>query len=193
MNHDNLIVPPPLPRYVTDPWDCFRQRDKLEDYLRGLHPEREQISEAMMWCVEHADSAEEVVECIAESLGIAETPLNKKVFSSEAWSKYPSGSTIRKVLTNTYRISSGDNLVKRFALYTRGYTCNGDILSLSWIGIGTNIILVLEYLLMRFFGVLRGFAKCGHYTIYSEPLGGLIFERAIPVHAALQYSSCFLE
>ena len=32
-----------------------------------------------MWCIEHADAGEEIVECICESLSIAETPLSKKI------------------------------------------------------------------------------------------------------------------
>lgn len=55
------------------------QREKLEEILRNLTPERTKISEAMVFCIDHADAAEEVVECIAESLSLAETPLHKKV------------------------------------------------------------------------------------------------------------------
>ncbi len=50
----------------------------MEDFLRGLTPERDKVGEAMMYCVEHAESAEEIVDCVAESLEIAETPLYKK-------------------------------------------------------------------------------------------------------------------
>ncbi|XP_068686027.1 U2 snRNP-associated SURP motif-containing protein-like [Montipora foliosa] len=56
-----------------------RQRDKLEDMLRDLTPERAKIAKSMVFCVNHADCAEEVVECIAESLSILETPLQVKV------------------------------------------------------------------------------------------------------------------
>ncbi|XP_035692816.1 U2 snRNP-associated SURP motif-containing protein-like isoform X3 [Branchiostoma floridae] len=54
-------------------------RDKLEDLLRGLNPERPKVAEAMLFCLDHADAAEEVVECIAESLSILQTPLPKKI------------------------------------------------------------------------------------------------------------------
>ena len=47
--------------------------------LRDLTPERTKIGDAMVWCIEHADAAEEIVECIAESLSILQTPLPKKV------------------------------------------------------------------------------------------------------------------
>ncbi|KAH3814501.1 hypothetical protein DPMN_143003, partial [Dreissena polymorpha] len=55
------------------------QRDRLEDMLRELTPERPKIGEAMVWCLDHADSAEEVVDCIAEALSILQTPLPKKI------------------------------------------------------------------------------------------------------------------
>jgi len=57
----------------------YRQRDRLEDMLRNLTPERTKVGDAMVWCVDHADSSEEVVECIAESLSILQTPIPKKV------------------------------------------------------------------------------------------------------------------
>ena len=57
----------------------FSQRDELEDILRNLTPERSKVAEAMVFCVEHAESAEEICECIAESLSILETPMHKKV------------------------------------------------------------------------------------------------------------------
>ena len=39
---------------------CCRQRDKLEDMLRDLTPERAKIARCMVFCVNHADCAEEV-------------------------------------------------------------------------------------------------------------------------------------
>lgn len=55
------------------------QRDRLEDMLRDLTPERAKIGDCMVWCLDHADSAEEVVDCIAESLSILQTPIPKKI------------------------------------------------------------------------------------------------------------------
>ncbi|XP_076831883.1 U2 snRNP-associated SURP motif-containing protein isoform X2 [Brachyhypopomus gauderio] len=55
------------------------ERDKLEEMLRGLSPKRSDVAEAMLFCLTHADAAEEVVECIAESLSILKTPLPKKI------------------------------------------------------------------------------------------------------------------
>lgn len=54
-------------------------RDRLEDKLRNLTAEREAIADSMVFCLTHADAAEEVVECIQESLGILETPIGIKI------------------------------------------------------------------------------------------------------------------
>jgi len=66
--------PPPGKRALTD-----SQRDSLEETLRSLLPDRNAVAEAMVWCIEHADSGEEIVECLAESLSILETPTVKKI------------------------------------------------------------------------------------------------------------------
>lgn len=58
---------------------CCSERDKLEELLRGLTPRKSDIADAMFFCLTHADAAEEIVECIAESLSILKTPLPKKV------------------------------------------------------------------------------------------------------------------
>ena len=55
------------------------QRDRLEDMLRDLTPECGKVGDAMVWCMDHAESAQEIVECIAESLSILQTPFPKKV------------------------------------------------------------------------------------------------------------------
>lgn len=55
------------------------QRNKLEDMLRSLSVERFSIGESMVFCLEHADAAEEIVDCITESLSIPETPIPKKI------------------------------------------------------------------------------------------------------------------
>lgn len=46
--------------------------------LRGLSPRRGDVAEAMLFCLNHAEAAEEIVECITESLSILKTPLPKK-------------------------------------------------------------------------------------------------------------------
>uniref|UniRef100_A0A8C1V5A2 U2 snRNP-associated SURP motif-containing protein n=1 Tax=Cyprinus carpio TaxID=7962 RepID=A0A8C1V5A2_CYPCA len=55
------------------------ERDKLEELLRGLTPRKSDIANAMFFCLARADAAEEIVECIAESLSILKTPLPKKI------------------------------------------------------------------------------------------------------------------
>lgn len=57
----------------------FSQRDRLEDLLRNITPERIKVAEAMVFCIEHAEAAEEICDCIAESLSILQTPANKKI------------------------------------------------------------------------------------------------------------------
>ncbi|XP_037550013.1 U2 snRNP-associated SURP motif-containing protein [Nematolebias whitei] len=91
----SLWRPPPLNLYVHGSCDdeegeeeeeankkgCLKEeeRDKLEEMLRGLTPRRGDIAEAMLFCLNHADAAEEIVECITESLSILKTALPKKI------------------------------------------------------------------------------------------------------------------
>jgi U2-associated protein SR140 len=51
----------------------------LEDLIRYLTPERSKIGDAMIFCIEHADAADEICECIAESLSSPETAIHKKI------------------------------------------------------------------------------------------------------------------
>ena len=55
------------------------QRDRFEDMLRTLVPDRNPLAETMVWCIEHAEACDEIVECISESLSILQTPLAKKI------------------------------------------------------------------------------------------------------------------
>lgn len=55
------------------------KRAKLEDLLRNLTPERQKIADAMIYALNHANSAEEVAQCIAESLTAPEAPIHKKI------------------------------------------------------------------------------------------------------------------
>ncbi|XP_066564964.1 U2 snRNP-associated SURP motif-containing protein isoform X2 [Amia ocellicauda] len=87
--------PPPLNPYLhgtvdddekeseeeTSKKGCLKeeQRDQLEEILRGLAPRKNDIADAMVFCLNHAEAAEEIVECIAESLSILKTPLPKKI------------------------------------------------------------------------------------------------------------------
>uniref|UniRef100_A0A0C9RHP3 U2SURP_2 protein n=1 Tax=Fopius arisanus TaxID=64838 RepID=A0A0C9RHP3_9HYME len=55
------------------------QRDRLEDLLRNISPERLKVAEVMVFCIEHAEAAEEICDCIGESLCIVATPASKKI------------------------------------------------------------------------------------------------------------------
>ncbi|XP_015282951.1 PREDICTED: U2 snRNP-associated SURP motif-containing protein isoform X1 [Gekko japonicus] len=55
------------------------QRDKLEEILRGLTPRKNDIGDAMVFCLNNAEAAEEIVDCVTESLSILKTPLPKKI------------------------------------------------------------------------------------------------------------------
>lgn len=55
------------------------QRCKLEDLLRNLTPERQKVADAMVYALNHAHAAEEVAECVAESLTTADAPIHKKI------------------------------------------------------------------------------------------------------------------
>lgn len=57
----------------------FRQRDRLEDLIRHLTPERSKIGDCMVFCIEHADAADEICECIEESMSSLQTLISKKI------------------------------------------------------------------------------------------------------------------
>uniref|UniRef100_A0A4W6CKA3 Zgc:163098 n=1 Tax=Lates calcarifer TaxID=8187 RepID=A0A4W6CKA3_LATCA len=54
-------------------------RQRLETLLKELTPSREDIANAMLFCLERADAAEEVVGHITESFSLLQTPLQKKI------------------------------------------------------------------------------------------------------------------
>ncbi|KAG7236700.1 hypothetical protein INR49_000594 [Caranx melampygus] len=53
-------------------------RQRLETLLKELTPSRADIANAMLFCLERADAAEEVVGHITESFSLLQTPLQKK-------------------------------------------------------------------------------------------------------------------
>ncbi|XP_031630121.1 U2 snRNP-associated SURP motif-containing protein [Contarinia nasturtii] len=55
------------------------QRDRLEDLIRHLTPERSKIGDCMVFCIEHADAADEICECIEESMSNTQTLISKKI------------------------------------------------------------------------------------------------------------------
>lgn len=74
----------------------FRHRQRLETLLKELSPSREDIANAMLFCLERADAAEEVVGHITESFSLLQTPLQKKA------SLLPLSVSINKVTQNVY-------------------------------------------------------------------------------------------
>lgn len=83
------------------------QRNRLEDFLRNLTPERIKIAEAMVFCMEHSDAAEEICECIMESLSNDGTVLHKKV-CIPYWESYSKSNLIHyhPVLMKSLNFSS---------------------------------------------------------------------------------------
>ncbi|KAG8263486.1 U2 snRNP-associated SURP domain-containing protein [Homalodisca vitripennis] len=55
------------------------QRDRLEDLIRNMTPERLKVAEVMVFCMEHSEAAEEICDCILESLSNPSTALYKKI------------------------------------------------------------------------------------------------------------------
>lgn len=60
-------------------YQLYRQRDRLEDLIHYLTPERSRIGDAMIFCIEHADAADEICECIADSLANPTTLASKRI------------------------------------------------------------------------------------------------------------------
>ncbi|KAM6911921.1 U2 snRNP-associated SURP motif-containing protein isoform 1-T1 [Lycodopsis pacificus] len=54
-------------------------KQRLETLLKELTPSRDDIANAMLFCLERADAAEEVVGHITESFSLLQTPLQKKI------------------------------------------------------------------------------------------------------------------
>ena len=52
---------------------------ELEEMIKNLTPEKAKVGDAMVFCLELADHAEEIVDCIVESLSMPSTPIPKKL------------------------------------------------------------------------------------------------------------------
>ena len=70
------VIPPEIVKRGQLP---SGDRDTLEDMLRSITMERSKIMECMVWCIDHATSAEEVSDCLHESLCLRETSLPLKM------------------------------------------------------------------------------------------------------------------
>lgn len=72
-------VIPPIMEIVKRGQLPSEDRDTLENMLRSITMERLKVKECMVWCIDHATSAEEVSDCLQESLCLCETPLPLKI------------------------------------------------------------------------------------------------------------------
>ncbi|TMS13758.1 U2 snRNP-associated SURP motif-containing protein [Larimichthys crocea] len=54
-------------------------RQRLQTLLKELTPSRDHVAKAMLFCLERADAAEEVVGHVTDSFSLLQTPLQKKV------------------------------------------------------------------------------------------------------------------
>lgn len=70
---------PPIMEIVKKGQLASDLRDSLENMLRSITMERSKVREVMIWCIDHSDSAEEVSDCLCESLSLSETPLPLKI------------------------------------------------------------------------------------------------------------------
>lgn len=55
------------------------QKKRLELMLRKLTPERAKVTEAMIFCIEHAEASDEIIDFLVESLNSVKTVLPKKL------------------------------------------------------------------------------------------------------------------
>ena len=56
--------------------DMCRHRDYLEDGLRSVTMERDSVRELMMWCMDHSESADEVIKTLVTSAKTTTTGVN---------------------------------------------------------------------------------------------------------------------
>ncbi|XP_055374208.1 U2 snRNP-associated SURP motif-containing protein [Condylostylus longicornis] len=90
------------------------QRDRLEDLIRYLTPERNKIGDAMIFCIEHAEAADEICECIAESLSNPSTLMSKKIARLYLISDILHNCTVKVSNASFFRKSMEKNLVDIF-------------------------------------------------------------------------------
>lgn len=58
-----------------------RQKKRLELMLRKLTPEKARVTDAMIFCIEHAEASDEIIDFITESLNSTKSAILKKVMS----------------------------------------------------------------------------------------------------------------
>ncbi|XP_050523952.1 U2 snRNP-associated SURP motif-containing protein [Daktulosphaira vitifoliae] len=55
------------------------QRERFEDLIRNMTPDRLKVAEVMVFCVEHSEAVDEICDCIQESLSNINTAIHKKI------------------------------------------------------------------------------------------------------------------
>ncbi|KAL1493358.1 hypothetical protein ABEB36_011427 [Hypothenemus hampei] len=76
---DDLVVDDDILKDASKGALSNGQRDRLEVLVRNLTMEKRKIGEVMVYCIDHAEAAEEIVECISESLSNSTTLITKKI------------------------------------------------------------------------------------------------------------------
>ncbi|CAD7701765.1 unnamed protein product [Ostreobium quekettii] len=98
------------------------ERDKFEDMLRSLRVDRQSICDAMVFALNNADAASEVVDILFESLTLAETPLGLKVARLFLVSDILHNSTAPVRNASQYRSKLEDRLADVFESFHLAYT-----------------------------------------------------------------------
>lgn len=56
--------------------------------LRKMTPEKSKVADAMIFCIEHAEASDEIIDFVTESLNSVKTCIPKKVFYYDLFSFY---------------------------------------------------------------------------------------------------------
>ncbi|CDW54275.1 U2 snRNP associated SURP motif containing [Trichuris trichiura] len=86
------------------------QRRELESALKVLNLERKQVGNGMMWCVEHCEAAEEIVDIIAASFSDPDLPLLRKIARLYLLSDILANCTAKVLHVSLYRKYIGNRL-----------------------------------------------------------------------------------
>ncbi|CAH1400389.1 unnamed protein product [Nezara viridula] len=90
------------------------QRDRLEQLIRHMTPERLKVADAMVFCIEHAEAADEICDCILESLSNNTTLLYKKIARLYLVSDILHNCSIKMTNASNYRRCLESRLVDIF-------------------------------------------------------------------------------
>ncbi|XP_037821310.1 U2 snRNP-associated SURP motif-containing protein [Lucilia sericata] len=110
---DDLVIDPDAPESHKGALSTA-QRDRLEDLIHYLTPERTKIGDAMIFCIEHADAADEICECIAESLANPATLPSRKIARLYLISDILNNCTVKVSNVSFYRKAIEKHLLEIF-------------------------------------------------------------------------------